>query len=139
MIAGLFIFLLNNFGILKSVVISILEFLMNIQKQMSKRIRLSGFFILFCCLAFQARAQYRFDSWTTDTGLPQNSVRLLAKAFSRRAHRANRRYFFFCSSQLALRLKIFLTTFARTLISKWQIRAFRRAESSAPAKRTAVS
>lgn len=34
--------------------------------------------LLWCALALfasDARAQYRFDSWTTDNGLPQNSVR----------------------------------------------------------------
>src|SRR5262245_32152026 len=34
---------------------------------------------LLCCLFFfgsrAARAQYRFDHWTADNGLPQNSVR----------------------------------------------------------------
>ena len=28
----------------------------------------------FVCLQADASAQYRFDSWTTDTGLPQNSI-----------------------------------------------------------------
>ncbi|CAN5375272.1 hypothetical protein BH20ACI1_BH20ACI1_30850 [soil metagenome] len=30
--------------------------------------------ILLWCLTITAKAQYRFDSWTTDSGLPQNSV-----------------------------------------------------------------
>lgn len=33
-------------------------------------------FVVFCLLAplITATAQYRFDSWTTENGLPQNSV-----------------------------------------------------------------
>ncbi|MDQ3755341.1 MAG: hypothetical protein M3371_11500, partial [Acidobacteriota bacterium] len=31
--------------------------------------------LVFClCFPFAAQAQYRFDSWTADNGLPQNSV-----------------------------------------------------------------
>src|SRR5262249_51330908 len=31
--------------------------------------------LAFCFWAATARAQYRFDHWTADNGLPQNSVR----------------------------------------------------------------
>ncbi len=41
---------------------------------MSLRNRLLQFSIVFFCLASAATAQYRFDSWGTGDGLPQNSV-----------------------------------------------------------------
>src|SRR5262245_32659542 len=31
--------------------------------------------LTLCCWGATVRAQYRFDQWTTDNGLPQNSVR----------------------------------------------------------------
>src|ERR1044071_6865832 len=43
---------------------------------MSVVVRLSALLSSLICLATAtATAQYRFDSWTTDNGLPQNSVR----------------------------------------------------------------
>jgi len=36
-----------------------------------------GFYLCFCFTA--AQAQYRFDSWTTDNGLPQNTVLSIVK------------------------------------------------------------
>jgi ligand-binding sensor domain-containing protein len=42
-----------------------------------RRAALCVFFVL--CLVVLARAQYRFDSWTTDNGLPQNSVYSIAQ------------------------------------------------------------
>src|SRR5262245_15369868 len=33
--------------------------------------------LAFCFWAATARAQYRFDSWTTENGLPQNTVRAI--------------------------------------------------------------
>jgi len=38
-------------------------------------------FLSFClCFCFTAaQAQYRFDSWTTDNGLPQNTVLSIVK------------------------------------------------------------
>ena len=38
------------------------------------RIILRGCLFVYLCSAFHVVAQYRFDSWTTDNGLPQNSV-----------------------------------------------------------------
>jgi len=38
-----------------------------------ERIR-SGILLALCCFGIPAAAQYRFDSWTTDNGLPENSV-----------------------------------------------------------------
>src|SRR5262245_52877444 len=32
-------------------------------------------FLVVCCATHIAQAQYRFDHWTADNGLPQNSVR----------------------------------------------------------------
>ncbi len=46
---------------------------------MIRRKYLSTAFILLLLLTTAARAQYRFDSWTTDDGLPQNSVRALTQ------------------------------------------------------------
>ena len=37
------------------------------------RFYLCGLFVV-CCQDSTVLAQYRFDSWTTDNGLPQNSV-----------------------------------------------------------------
>jgi signal transduction histidine kinase/ligand-binding sensor domain-containing protein len=37
--------------------------------------RLGWWWLLVVCLATPMRAQYRFDHWTADNGLPQNSVR----------------------------------------------------------------
>lgn len=47
--------------------------LLKCQNPGAKRFIASAIIILcLCCI--RARAQYRFDSWTTDDGLPQNSV-----------------------------------------------------------------
>jgi diguanylate cyclase (GGDEF)-like protein len=43
--------------------------------------RRNSLFLLFSCLLFsaEASAQYRFDTWTTDNGLPQNGVRQITQ------------------------------------------------------------
>src|ERR1044071_4669287 len=41
---------------------------------MPKRLQFPLFLIILLRLAVAAQGQYHFDSWTTDSGLPQNSV-----------------------------------------------------------------
>ncbi|MFT3742745.1 MAG: diguanylate cyclase [Pyrinomonadaceae bacterium] len=38
------------------------------------------FVLSFCLLAINVAGQYRFDSWTTDNGLPQNGVRQITQS-----------------------------------------------------------
>ena len=42
--------------------------------KLSQKLLLFSLLLLFCFPLTAAQAQYRFDSWTTDEGLPQNSV-----------------------------------------------------------------
>ena len=52
----------------------------NCSKLLAQAFRLIAF-LVFCCLhgSQTALAQYRFDSWTTDNGLPQNGVRTITQ------------------------------------------------------------
>lgn len=39
-----------------------------------RRLAYLGWLLAVCCPFVTANAQYHFDSWTADTGLPQNSI-----------------------------------------------------------------
>ncbi|MGE3465563.1 MAG: two-component regulator propeller domain-containing protein, partial [Pyrinomonadaceae bacterium] len=45
----------------------------------STKILVTGLFLLLSLTASSVRGQYRFDSWTTDNGLPQNGVRQITQ------------------------------------------------------------
>lgn len=45
-----------------------------------RKFNTAGFLILICLgMTASVSAQYRFDHWTTDSGLPQNTVRMIAQ------------------------------------------------------------